>query len=294
MFSGLDLFLAKLVYVLEFYPALALAGAVLIGLIFGSFVNVVAYRLPRMSLNDGTGGEDSETTTSPSMGIVRPRSFCPQCLRPLAWHENVPLLGFIVLKGRCAGCSAPISWRYPVIEALCALGCVGLVWSYGIDARTLPAMALLLALICVSVIDLDHGVIFDIIVQPLLWAGLLLNAFGLFVTPERAILGAVVGYGVLFAIFWLYRTMRGRDGLGEGDFLLAAVIGAWLGLDALLPVFATAFVSGSIVGVGLIAFQRASTGSALPFGPFLAFGAWVDLMWHEQIVGLYVQYVFGR
>jgi leader peptidase (prepilin peptidase)/N-methyltransferase len=294
MFSELELFLARFVYVLEFYPALALAGAVLIGLIFGSFVNVVAYRLPRLSPTDGPGGEDSETAMPHSMGIVRPRSFCPQCARPLTWHENIPLLSYVVLKGRCAGCSAAISWRYPIVEALCALGCVGLVWSFGIDARTLPAMAFLLALICISVIDLDHGVIYDIIVQPLLWAGLLLNAFGLFAAPDSAILGAVAGYGVLFSIFWLYRTMRGRDGLGEGDFLLAAVIGAWLGLDALLPVFALAFVSGSIVGIGLMATRRHGMGSALPFGPFLAFGAWVDLMWHDQIVGLYIQTVFGR
>lgn len=274
----------------------------LLGLVIGSFLNVVAHRLPRMMargdwtevagyLGDGDGwrqtfGTDapkeagalaqrieSQLGTLPRFNLATPGSACPHCGRAIAWHENVPLLGWLRLKGRCAGCAAPISIRYPLVELLTGVLFALAGWRFGATPTALLWCGVLATLVTLSAIDWDTTLLPDVLNQPLLWAGLIAAALGWSsVSLPSALWGAVAGYLALWSVYWLFKLVTGKEGMGAGDFKLLAALGAWLGWPALLPIILASSIVGTIVGLGLKFSGGLRAGGYVPFGPFLAGG----------------------
>jgi leader peptidase (prepilin peptidase)/N-methyltransferase len=246
----------------------------LLGLLVGSFLNVVMVRLPRRMHADWRQQaaeileQPIETTETP--GLVIPRSHCPQCQHPIAWYDNIPLLSWLLLKGRCRHCGGAISVRYPLVEMGTALLSVALVAWFGVSEQAAASLLLLWALIALTGIDLEHQLLPDQITLPLLWLGLLLSVFGIFVSPTESIIGAVAGYLSLWTIYHGYRLLTGKHGLGHGDFKLLAALGAWLGWMMLPLIILLASISGALIG-GLWLLARGHDRlQPIPFGPFLA------------------------
>jgi len=257
------------------------------GLVIGSFVNVVAHRLPlmlerRWALQDNEGADalvPAAPHGHPRYNLAWPRSHCPQCGHPLAWHENLPLLSFALLRGRCAHCQAPISLQYPMVELCTALWCVTCVLNWQASWAALCWSGFGAALLALAVIDWQTTYLPDDITQPLLWSGLIAAALGVSGTPlADALWGAVAGYLSLWSVCRIFEWITGRIGMGEGDFKLLAVIGAWAGWQALLPVVLAASLMGVVVGLAMKSRGTLREGGYLPFGPFLVIaGLWVAI-----------------
>lgn len=247
----------------------------LLGLLIGSFLNVVIHRLPQMMERDWRR-ESAELLELPApdegppLSLLRPGSRCPHCGHALRWHENLPLIGWLRLRGRCAACCSPISPRYPLVEGLTGLLFAGLAWRFGTDPVLLAWAGFVAVLIAAAGIDWDTTLLPDSLTQPLLWAGLIAAALGWTLPVDQALWGAVAGYGVLWTVFWLFKLLTGKDGMGAGDFKLLAALGAWLGPAMLLPVLLAASLIGAAVGLGLKSAGHLREGSYVPFGPFLA------------------------
>jgi leader peptidase (prepilin peptidase)/N-methyltransferase len=257
---------------------LAVVG--IFGLAIGSFLSVVIVRLPQML--EAEGGEEADAVT-----LVAPRSRCVQCGHRLRWYENIPVVSYVFLRARCAACHRPISPLYPIVESLSCIAAVVAALRFGGDPRLAGALVLSFALIAVSFIDFRHAVIPDDIVLPLLWLGLLCNAFDMFVPLRDALFGTVAAYLTLWAVYWIHRRTTGREGMGYGDFKLSAMMGAWLGIQS-VPVFLVlAFAGGALFGAGLMIAGRARIASAIPFGPWLAVAGWVSLYWGDRLVDAY-------
>lgn len=247
----------------------------LLGLLIGSFLNVVIHRLPQMMERDWRREsaellELSAPDDGPPLSLLRPGSHCPHCGHVLRWHENLPLIGWLRLRGRCAACSGPISPRYPLVEGLTALLFASLAWRFGADPVLLAWAGFVAVLIAAAGIDWDTTLLPDSMTQPLLWAGLVVAALGWTLPLDQALWGAVAGYGTLWTVFWLFKLVTGKDGMGAGDFKLLAALGAWLGPAMLLPVVLAASLIGALVGLGLKAGGQLREGRYVPFGPFLA------------------------
>lgn len=247
----------------------------LLGLLIGSFLNVVIHRLPQMMERDWRREsaellELSAPDDGPPLSLLRPGSHCPHCGHVLRWHENLPLIGWLRLRGRCAACSGPISPRYPLVEGLTALLFASLAWRFGADPVLLAWAGFVAVLIAAAGIDWDTTLLPDSLTQPLLWAGLVVAALGWTLPLDQALWGAVAGYGALWTVFWLFKLITGKDGMGAGDFKLLAALGAWLGPAMLLPVVLAASLIGALVGLGLKAGGQLREGRYVPFGPFLA------------------------
>lgn len=248
------------------------------GLLIGSFLNVVIHRLPIMIERD---------ETAERYDLVQPPSTCPGCGHRIRPHENVPLLSWLWLRGRCAACGRAISVRYPLVEALGAVVPLVLAPRFGLTPELLAATVFAWAALCIVFIDLEHLLIPDAITQPLLWLGLLLSLRPTFANPRDAILGAVAGYGAFWLVDRVGRWTLGRTVIGQGDLKLFAATGAWLGWQFLPLVLIIASSAGSAVGLALIALGRHGLGRAIPFGPFLILGALVALGWGEPILAWY-------
>lgn len=277
-------------------PPLLYGSALTLGLIIGSFLNVVILRLPRImeagwrrecaELSDPAAGSDE-----PILSLARPPSQCPACGHRIRALENIPILSYVFLRGRCSACQAPISLRYPLIEGLTAVLTLVVVWHFGLSAQTLAALALTWALIALAFIDYDTQLLPDSITIPLLWAGLLLSLFGVFTDPGSAIIGAAAGYLSLWSVFQLFRLATGKEGMGYGDFKLLALFGAWFGWSFLLQIILLSALTGALFGTLLIVTGRHARGAPMPFGPFLAVAGWVCLIWGEPINNLYLRLV---
>jgi leader peptidase (prepilin peptidase)/N-methyltransferase len=268
-------------------PALlALAGV--LGLVVGSFLNVVIHRLPRMMEADWQQ-QAAELRGEPApererFNLVTPRSRCPHCgtaIRP--WH-NLPVIGWLVLRGRCAHCSARISVRYPLVEALTGVLAAAAIAAYGASAAGLGALLLTFALIALAFIDLDTQLLPDDLTLPLLWLGLLFNLWGTFAPLQDAVIGAIAGYGILWSVYWLFRLVTGKEGMGYGDFKLLAALGAWFGWQALPAIVLLASAVGAAVGVAMIVLVRHRRETPIPFGPYLA-GAGLLALYFAQPLG---------
>ncbi|MEK7346713.1 MAG: A24 family peptidase [Pseudomonadota bacterium] len=260
-------------------------GGALLGLVVGSFLNVVIHRLPRMleaqwaQAPHEQAPDDSPSTLPPRQpyNIAVPGSHCPHCGHVLPWAEKIPVLSYLVLQGRCRACHAPIGWRYPAVELLTA----GLfAWSfsrYGLSATALAWAGFAAALVTLAAIDADTTLLPDAITQPLVWSGLLAASLGLSqVSLTVALWGAVAGYLFLWSVYWLFKGVTGKEGMGQGDFKLLAALGAWLGWPALLSLVLIASLTGVACGLWLRLRQRMPEDGYIPFGPFLALaGAWV-------------------
>ncbi len=275
-------------------PLLQVVTASLLGLIVGSFLNVVIHRLPEMMMREWRlqchelqGGTPDETDREP-FNLSTPRSRCPACGHLITPRENIPLLSYLLLKGRCAGCGKPISLRYPLVETLTALLSALVVWHFGFDWQAAAALLLTWALIPLIFIDLDHQLLPDDITLPLLWLGLGLSLFGIFTDPRSAILGAMAGYLSLWSVYILFKVVTGKEGMGYGDFKLLALFGAWLGWQAIPLIIILSSLTGAVVGITLILLRRHDRGTPIPFGPYLATAGWIALMWGEPITRAYL------
>ncbi|TKC90931.1 prepilin peptidase [Trinickia terrae] len=255
------------------------AFAIALGLVIGSFLNVVAHRLPIM-LDRAWRAEVSDTTGIPAAddglperyNLYVPRSACPHCGHVLRAWENIPVVSYLLLRGRCSHCKAPVSLRYPLIElASAALAALSL-WSFGPSFGALAAFGLCATLLAMSAIDIDTRLLPDSLTLPLLWAGLIVNFGDTFASLRSAVIGAIAGYLFLWCVYWLFRLVRGVEGMGYGDFKLLAAIGAWLGWAALPQVVLVAAVAGAVVGIAATLTGRMRFEEPLPFGPFLAAG----------------------
>lgn len=276
-------------------------GAALLGLIVGSFLNVVIYRLPLMMDREWReqarqllGQPDGAEPGQVPINLISPRSHCPACQSPVAAWHNVPVLSYLLLKGRCAACGVTISPRYPLIELLTALLSATLIWKFGPTLAGLSALVLCWALIAASAIDLDHQLLPDSITQPLLWLGLALGLSGLLVdTPpfpdlHSAVLGAMAGYLSLWTVYKVFKWLTGKEGMGYGDFKLLAALGAWLGWQMLPLVIILSAVVGTVSGIAMIAVGRHARQAPIPFGPFLAAAGLCALLWGPELVSAYL------
>jgi leader peptidase (prepilin peptidase)/N-methyltransferase len=292
------------VEIFEAWPVTLLVVAGLLGLIVGSFLNVVAYRIPLMmerawrahceELKSHPFTPPAHVAESKRFDLWWPPSTCPGCGHAIAAQHNVPVLSFVWLKGRCASCGARISARYPLVETLAAV--LGITTAYVLGPNW-PAVAAGLAftwtLLALTLIDLDHKLLPDSLTLPLLWAGLLVNVPGLFATLQSSVIGAAAGYIALWSVYQLFKLVTGKEGMGYGDFKLLAAIGAWIGWQLLPVVILISAVVGSAVGLALIAFGGRSGQTAIPFGPYLAGAGFIALLWGERIVALYHAWFFG-
>ena len=279
------------------YPLALLCFALVLGLIIGSFLNVVIYRLPVMMQREWTEQcheflelEDDHKKTSDNpatLNLAKPDSHCPKCKHELTAFENIPILSYLLQAGKCRNCKAPISLRYPLIEAVTGIVTLLIAYQYGYSWLTLAILILTWSLIVLTMIDYDHQLLPDDITIPILWLGLIINFFGLITTLEAAVLGAVAGYLILWAVYWLFKILTGKEGMGQGDFKLLAALGAWMGWQALPQIILLSSLIGALIGIGMILIKGRDKNIPIPFGPYLAGAGFVSLLWNEELAQLY-------
>jgi leader peptidase (prepilin peptidase)/N-methyltransferase len=291
------------------HPVLFISICFIFAATIGSFLNVVIHRLPVMMKREWQGEcnqylqeyhpdivkevglkrlEKPIDSFPAKYNLVVPNSCCPKCnaaIKP--WH-NIPILGWCLVQGKCAQCRASISVRYPVIELITGIMIATLAWHFGPSSQFLFASLLTFLLIALTGIDLDEMLLPDQLTLPLLWIGLLINLQGLFTSPTDAIIGAIAGYMSLWSVFWLFKLVTGKEGMGYGDFKLLAVFGAWLGWQMLPLIILLSSLVGAIVGIGLIISKRLNKGNPIPFGPYIAAAGWIALIWGDDILNWYL------
>ncbi len=280
---------------LQVPPWLFVLSTGVLGLVVGSFLNVVIHRLPRMMQRDWRA-ECRELLELPDesaeplrFNLLVPRSRCPHCGHAITALENIPLLSYLALRGKCSACGARISPRYPAVELLTALLSMTVAAHFGLGWVSAAALVLTWALIALTFIDLDHQLLPDSITLPLLWGGLLLSLSGVFVDSQSAIIGAAAGYLSLWAVYWLFKWVTGKEGIGQGDFKLLALLGAWLGWQALPVVILLSSLAGAVVGLCMVLFLGRDKNIPIPFGPYLAAAGWLALIWGQELTGAYLR-----
>jgi leader peptidase (prepilin peptidase)/N-methyltransferase len=277
---------------LQSSPAVLIITAVLVGLMVGSFLNVVIHRLPRILERQWRTecAELTETAPPPAerYNLIVPRSACPKCGHRITALENIPIASYVVLGGKCRGCSAPISKRYPLVEALSGALAGYIAWRYGWSAAMAGALLFAWAMIALAFIDFDTFYLPDSITLPLLWAGLLFNLGGTFTDIRSAVIGGAAGYLTLWTVYWTYKLATGKDGMGYGDFKLLGAIGAWLGWKMLPLVILVSSFLGAAVGIALIVFARRGRNVPIPFGPYLVIAGLIGLFWGESLTRQYL------
>lgn len=279
-------------------PLLFAAIVGLFGLLVGSFLNVVILRLPRML--ERAWWQEARAflqlpprPSSERFSLAYPPSTCPRCgARIKPWH-NLPVVSWLLLRGRCANCAAPISIQYPLVELASGLAAAACAWRFGWSPQLAAALVLTWTLIALAVIDLHTQLLPDLMTLPLLWLGLLLSFAGLFTNLHGAVIGAIAGYLSLWSVYWIFKLITGKEGMGFGDFKLLAALGAWLGWQALPAVILLSSAVGALIGIGLILARRMDRGVPMPFGPYLACAGWITLMWGDQLANLYISAVRG-
>ena len=273
---------------------IVLAGA--LGLLVGSFLNVVILRMPQRldALWKREAREILEMQVEDEPlppGIVREPSHCPHCKHPLAAYDNIPLFSWLWLRGRCRYCKTPISIQYPIVELICAVLSAIIVWKFGPSWAALAGLLLTWSLIALAGIDFRTQLLPDQITLPLLWLGLLLSVWPLFVAPSAAILGAAIGYLSLWSVYWLFKLLTGKEGMGYGDFKLLAALGAWMGPVALLPIILVSSLVGAIVGGVFIALRRLGRDVPMPFGPSIALAGWLWFVVGDKLLKAYLHFM---
>ena len=274
-------------------PYLAVALATLIGLCVGSFLNVVIHRLPKI-LERGWATQCAELRgevlpAEPAYNLIVPRSQCPACAHRISALENIPIVSYLALAGKCKSCGAPISPRYPLVEALGAILAACAIWRFGATWQGLAACILLWTLTALTFIDFDTQLLPDDLTLPLVWAGLAANVFELFVPLRTAVIGAIAGYLSLWLVYWLFKLVRGKEGMGFGDFKLLAALGAWLGWQMLPLIVLLSSVVGAAIGLVLIAFKGRDHNIPLAFGPYLAIAGAIALFFGPTLVRMYLR-----
>jgi leader peptidase (prepilin peptidase)/N-methyltransferase len=299
----------RLIDVFAAAPMLFTAACAVVGLLIGSFLNVVIHRLPVMLERQWradcaqfvAGVDAARTLATEPFNLIVPRSACPACKAPITAWQNVPLLSYLLLKGRCASCRAAISVRYPIVEALTALLSAAVAWKFGFGFATLAGLLLTWVLIALAFIDLDTQYLPDSLTLPLLWLGLFVSLCGaaapgavLPVDLPSSVIGAIAGYLSLWSVYHLFRLATGKEGMGYGDFKLLAALGAWLGWQMLLPIVLSAAAVGAVVGIVMLSIQGRDRATPVAFGPYLAASGWLMLMLGHEIVQRYMGFFAER
>ena len=279
-------------------PLLFVLAASVFGLAVGSFLNVVIHRVPimldrswREQCHELLALEADSGTKEPPFNLSQPRSRCPQCGHTISALENIPVLSYLFLRGRCRHCNTPISVRYPLIELLTAIISATVAWHFGFGAQALTAMLLSWGLIALTFIDFDQQLLPDNITQPLLWLGLLLSLWGVFVDSHTSLIGAAAGYLSLWSVYQLFKLFTGKEGMGFGDFKLLALLGAWMGWQMLPVIILLSSVVGAAVGITLILVRDRDRNIPIPFGPYLAAAGWLALLWGHDLTNAYMGFM---
>jgi len=266
-----------------------------LGLMVGSFLNVVIHRLPKMLERDWQvqcaelSGKQTEPLTP--YNLLVPRSACPHCGRKIGALENVPILSYLLLHGKCKGCREPISPRYPIVEAVSGVLSAYAAWHFGFGITGFGALLLVWALLALTFIDFDTQLLPDAITMPLLWLGLLFNLAGAYTDLHSSVIGAIAGYLALWSVYWLFKLATGKEGMGYGDFKLLAALGAWLGWQMLPLIILLSSLVGAVIGIVLIVVARHGRNVPIPFGPYLAGGGLVALLWGQAFTHNYLQLI---
>jgi leader peptidase (prepilin peptidase)/N-methyltransferase len=285
--------MSELFQLLESSPLIFTGVCGVLGLLVGSFLNVVIHRLPKM-LERGWQQQcaelrGEETAPGEPYNLLTPRSACPHCHHAISALENIPVLSYLLLRGKCRGCHAAISLRYPVIEAISGILCGFAAWHFGFGLAAIGAILLIWALLTLTAIDFDTQLLPDDITLPLIWIGLLFNLYGTFTTLHDAVLGAIAGYIALWAVYWLFKLATGKEGMGYGDFKLLAALGAWLGWQLLPLIIILSSLVGAVIGITLIVAVKRGRDIPIPFGPYLAGGGLIALFWGQTLTQNYLQ-----
>ena len=275
-------------------PILGYPAAAMFGLAVGSFLNVVILRLPprlewqwRRDSREVLGEPDLYDPPPP--GIVVEPSHCPHCKHRLSWWENIPVLSYVALRGRCRNCKTPISPQYPLVELVTMLLVLACVWRFGFGWRGFGAMLLSSVLVALSGIDLRTRLLPDQLTLPLMWLGLIACIENLYIGQKSALLGVMAGYFSLWSVYWLFKQLTGKEGMGHGDFKLLAALGAWVGLKGILPTILVSSLTGAIVGSIWLAAKGRDRATPIPFGPYLAFAGWITFFWGQELVDGYLR-----
>ncbi len=276
-------------------PTAATSAALVFGLLVGSFLNVVILRLPKRlewqwKQDSRELLEISEPYEPAPPGIVVESSHCPHCGHQLAVWENIPLLSFVALRGKCRSCSAPISWQYPLVELVTGLLFAACVWRFGVGWESGLGMLFSAFLVAMSGIDLRTTYLPDQLTYPLLWIGLLISVVTVYVDPVSAILGAAAGYLSLWSVYWLFKLVTGKEGMGYGDFKLLAALGAWCGLGAVIPILLISSLVGAVIGSAWLLIKGKDRATQIPFGPYLAIAGWIQFITGADLFGMYLRW----
>lgn len=276
-------------------PLALLPCALLLGLIVGSFLNVLIHRLPIMLDRDWTTQSRAmlglpPEPKGPAYNLLLPHSECPRCSHKIRAWENIPVISYLMLRGKCAECRAKISLRYPLVELATGILSAFVVYHFGLSWQAGAFLVLTWGLLAMSLIDADHQLLPDVLVLPLLWLGLIVNGQGLFTDLYDALWGAVAGYLSLWLVYWAFKLITGKEGMGYGDFKLLAMLGAWGGWQILPLTILLSSLVGAILGVVMLKMRNAQTSTPIPFGPYLAIAGWIALLWGDQITTSYMQF----
>ncbi|GBG13272.1 leader peptidase / N-methyltransferase [Novimethylophilus kurashikiensis] len=281
-----------MIEILNDQPLVFAAIAVFFGLMIGSFLNVVIHRLPRMMEREWRQQcaelNNEENVTVETYNLMVPRSACPSCGHAISAMENIPVVSYLFLRGKCAGCQTRISPRYPLVELLTGLLAGAVAWKFGFGLQAFVAFLFVACLVALTFIDFDSQLLPDDLTLPLLWIGLAFNLSNGFTDLKSAVIGAIAGYLALWSVYWLFKLVTGKEGMGYGDFKLLAAIGAWFGWQLLPAVILLSSLVGSIVGIGLILLAKHGRSVPIPFGPYLALGGIAALFWGPQLAQLYL------
>lgn len=277
-------------FLMQPVPFTALVG--MIGLLVGSFLNVVIYRLPIMMQRQWRSDcleylQLDNDAPQETFNLALPKSTCPNCKTPILARHNVPVLSYLWLRGKCANCKDSISVRYPIVECLTAILSMLVAWHFGFSEQTAAGLVLTWTLIALSGIDLDHQLLPDVIIFPILWLGLILSLFDVFTDSKTSIIGAIAGYLVLWAMYHGFKLFTGKEGMGQGDFKLLALLGAWLGWQYLGLIILLSSLVGATLGMALISLNKQQRETPIPYGPYLAMAGFIALLWGDRLNTLY-------
>ena len=288
--------MTNLIELFNQYPAFYLGTIFISGLLVGSFLNVVIYRLPVMMEHDWKEqccelleiDSPENAQDNKKFNLITPRSRCPSCNHQIKAIENIPVLSYLFLKGKCSQCKESISIRYPIIELVSAITITIVAYYFGVSIHSLFAILLTWALITLTMIDFDHQLLPDDITLPFLWLGIGINLFNVFTDINSSVLGAIFGYGILWFVYITFKIVTGKEGMGHGDFKLLAALGAWFGWQALPLIIILSSVVGAAIGISLILFKSHNRNTQIPFGPYLAIAGWVSMLWGTDIMSAYL------
>jgi leader peptidase (prepilin peptidase)/N-methyltransferase len=289
----------NLIIVFQQHPFFFYTVVTIFGLLIGSFLNVVIYRLPKMMEQEWRNECSLLLEISPptnannKYNLVFPGSSCPHCNSKISPLENIPIISFILLRGKCKNCNVKISWRYPLIELSSSLFALFIAIQFGLSIQTVLALLFTWSLLTLSVIDIDHKLLPDNITLPFLWIGIICNMFGYFTDIYSSLFGAIFGYLILWFVYIAFKVITGKEGMGHGDFKLLAMLGAWMGWQYLPLIIILSSLLGSIIGLSLIMLKLHNRTQPIPFGPYLALAGWIALIFGVPLNSLYINWAIG-